>query len=443
MKLNKTVKNTQSPVFTHEGGQAKNINALLQLRRSVLATMLWEDSFYEDGEEISTRIQSLIPKVSATAVAKLAVELRSKGKLRHVPLLVVREMARINSHKSLVADTLEKVVQRPDELSEFLAIYWKNKKEPLSAQVKKGLARAFVKFDEYQLSKYNRDNSIKLRDILFLCHAKPKDKKQASLWKRLVNNELKTPYTWEVALSATKGEAKKESWEDILKREKLGALALLRNLRNFKENGVSEVLIRNAIKNMSVERVLPFRFITAAKYAPNLEPELEEAMFKAVAVNQKIDGKTVLLIDVSGSMDYVLSEKSEAKRIDAATGLAILAREQFKDVEVYTFSNDVVQVPSRRGFALRDAITNSQVHSSTYLGKAIQKINSTVKYDRLIVFTDEQSHDTVGNPLPNTNGYVINVGANKNGVGYGKWLHVDGFAEATLDYIVEFEKLTD
>ena len=34
----------------------------LQLRRSVLACLLWEDQFYEDGVEIAGRIQSLVPR---------------------------------------------------------------------------------------------------------------------------------------------------------------------------------------------------------------------------------------------------------------------------------------------------------------------------------------------------------------------------------------------
>ena len=38
-------------------------------------------------------------------------------------------------------------------------------------------------------------------------------------------------------------------------------------------------------------------------------------------------------------------------------------------------------------------------------------------YDRLIVITDEQSHDSV--PAPRGKGYVINVASNRNGVGYG------------------------
>lgn len=443
MQMN--TKKVVEPVFTHEGGKAKSVSSLLELRRSVLSTMLWENDFYESGQTIVERIKSLIPKIKPTKVAELAIEARTKGKLRHVPLLIVREMARLETHKDLVAYTLSQIIQRPDELTEFLAIYFKDGKQSLSAQVKKGLARAFTKFDEYSLAKYNRsDVAIKLRDVLFLCHAKPKDDAQAALWKRLVNNELATPDTWEVSLSASKGANKKEAWERLLAEAKLGGLALLRNLRNFKENGVNENLVRSALKSMKTERVLPYRFVTAAKYAPNLEPELEEAMYRAIDNRgQKINGKTVLLIDVSGSMKHQISGKSDSTRFDAATGLAILARELFNDVEVYTFSDNLVQVPTRRGFALRDAILTSQRHANTYLGKAIKALNDKVNYNRLIIFTDEQSGDAIGNPQKGSNAYVINVAANKNGVGYGAWNHIDGFSESALDYIIELEQLIE
>src|SRR5215813_5014897 len=109
---------------THEGAPARHISAEQQLRRSVLACMLWEDQFYEDGVAIAGRIRELVAKVAPDKVAGLAVEARTQMKLRHAPLLVVREMARLASHRHLVAQTLMAVIQRADELSEFVALYW-------------------------------------------------------------------------------------------------------------------------------------------------------------------------------------------------------------------------------------------------------------------------------------------------------------------------------
>lgn len=420
---------------THEGAPARNISSELQLRRSALACLLWEDQFYEDGVEIAGRIQSLVPKVKAEIVAALAIEARSKMKLRHVPLLLVREMARLKTHRELVSRTLAQVIQRADELAEFVAIYWKDGKTPLSAQTKKGLAEAFRKFDEYQLAKYDRSGPIRLRDVLFLCHAKPRDAEQAALWKRLIEGELQTPDTWEVALSS--GANKRDAWERLLGERKLGALALLRNLRNMKQAGVDESLVLDGIESMNIGRVLPFRFLAAARYAPQWEESLERAMLASLKGHEKLSGRTVLLVDVSGSMMAALSRRSEILRTDAAYGLAILLREICEKATTFTFSDDLVEVPPRRGFALRDALDASQPHSATYLGRALEKIRE--KYDRIIVITDEQAHDHV--PGPRGRGYVINVASNKNGVGYGPWTHIDGWSEAVVEYIRTLERM--
>ena len=150
----------------------------------------------------------------------------------------------------------------------------------------------------------------------------------------------------------------------------------------------------------------------------------------------KLKGKTILLIDVSGSMVAPLSRRSEMMRTDAAYGLAVLLREICEQVSVYSFSNELKRIAPRRGFALRDAIEASQGHMGTYLGKALDEIDEN--YDRLIVITDEQAHDSV--PSPKAQGYMINVASYKNGVGYGKWTHIDGWSESVIEYIRELER---
>lgn len=455
-KLN--TKSYRAPVLTHEGGRASRSSLEQQLERSVMSCLLWEDSFYESGEDIAKRIRDLVKQNSPEFVSALAIKAREEMKLRHVPLLLVREMARNPEQREYVGYTLARVIQRADELTEFLAIYWKdNPNQPLANQVKKGLAMAFQKFDEFQLARYNKDSDIKLRDVLFLTHAKPTDVKSAgrqtaainsknykrgsvrrhakSVFTKLVNNELATPDTWETELSA--GKDKKETFERLINEGKLGALALLRNLRGMTEAGVDRKVIIRALENIKTERVLPFRFISAARHAPQFEPQLEQAMFKCLEGADKLSGKTVLLIDVSGSMSDPVSAKSELRRIDAAAALAILLREICNDVEVYTFNDDAKQVPARRGFALRDAI--GYTSGGTQLGNALQQINYGSGADRIIVITDEQSADRVGAPKAK-NGYMLNVASYKNGVGYGKWNHVDGWSEAIVNYIVQLEK---
>jgi len=174
----------------------------------------------------------------------------------------------------------------------------------------------------------------------------------------------------------------------------------------------------------------------------------------------KLAGRTIVLVDVSGSMTAPLSKRSDMQRTDAAYGLAVLLREIGEKVSVFSFSDNLVEVPARRGFALRDAIDASQPHSSTMLGNAVAELNQKHGYDRLIVITDEQAHDTV--PAPDgscgdgrlrpsaaaegegakrkARGYVINVASYKNGVGYGKWTHIDGWSESVVEYIRELER---
>jgi 60 kDa SS-A/Ro ribonucleoprotein len=427
------------PVKTHEGAVAQRVGAKAELRRSVMTCLLWEDTFYEKGNDIAERIASLVRANKAEDVAALAREARSEMQLRHVPLFLVRELARRKGAGPLVAETLEQVIQRADELGEFVALYWKEKKQPLSAGVKRGLARAFVKFDAYQLAKYDRESVVKLRDVLFLCHAKPRNEEQAEVWKRLVAGTLGAPDTWEVALSARKG--KKETFERLLEEGKLGGMAVLRNLRLMTAAGVSPKLIRERL-DKGVARALPFRFVTAARYAPKLEDALETAMLKGIAGLSRLKGSTGLLVDVSGSMNTALSKKGETTRMDAAAGLAILLREKAEEFSIATFSDSCVELPPRRGFALRDAIVKSQAHASTYLKRALTQLHEKrdwLELDRLIVVTDEQSHDGIL-PAWTAKAYVVNVAPYKNGLSYGNgWTHIDGWSERVVDYMAAVE----
>ena len=99
-------------------------------------------------------------------------------------------------------------------------------------------------------------------------------------------------------------------------------------------------------------------------------------------------------------------------------------------------------VPARRGFALRDAIKNSTPHGGTYTQTALAQAQRE-GYDRIIVITDEQSHQAVTGPKAGTKGYFINVANYQNGIGYGEWTHVDGWSENVLQYIIAAENLGD
>ncbi len=475
--INAATRRLAPKVFTAPGAPAAAINKALQLQRLLNACMLWEDNFYIDGESVAAAIQKLVHETSAEKCADLAIKARNEQKLRHAPLLVVREMARASkAHKALVADTLFAVIQRPDEITEFLAIYWKDGKQPISAQVKKGLARAYNKFSEYQLAKWNKDKDIKLRDVAFLTHVKAKDKDQGELIAKLVNKDhvpvatksgfkvankyrslaknfvrLETPDTWEVALSG--GADKKATFTRMLNEGTLGAIAVLKNLRNMTQAGVSNDVIKNGLAVMRTERVLPFRFITAAKYAPQFETELEAAMFRCLAGAPKLLGRTAVIIDVSGSMGGKVSGKSELGRVDAAACIAMLLREVCEDIVVYcTAGNDGTSIhkteliPARRGFALRDLINQSKNRlggGGIFLTQVMDYVrkHEQGEFERVIVITDEQDCERDPNRAAsraNTfaeHNYLINIANERNGIGYKKWHHIDGFSEAVINYI--------
>jgi hypothetical protein len=423
------------PKTTHEGGRASRITPLQELKRSVMSCLLFEDQFYENGESNAERIKKLVEKVKPEDAVQVAISARNDMHLRHAPLWIARWLAKKPEAK--VGELLPEVIQRADELSEFVAMYWKEKKQPLSKQVKKGLAKAFQKFNEYQLAKYNRDGAVKLRDVLFMCHAKPKDKEQEELWKKLVDGTLATPDTWEVALSA--GKDKKETWERMIRENTLGDMAFMRNLRNMVEAKVDKKLIKESMANRTFSKVFPYRFIAAAENAQEFADDLEKKMLGSLKEHPKLEGKTVLLIDVSGSMDAQMSGKSEMSRIHAASAIAVLAREICEDVEVFTFSNSSKKVPNIHGFGLIEKIWNSQGHGGTNLWSSIAEIDAKTDYDRMIVFTDEQAHDSM-TKKPKGDLYVVNVAAYQNGVGYGNAVHIDGFSEKIIDFIMEYEK---
>lgn len=480
MRTNIAVK--QIPVFTHGGARAVRPGAALELRRAVMACMLWEDQFYESGTSIADRIAGLVAEIDATDVMSIAIEARHLMKLRHVPLWICVAMARSPEHRKLVGHTLEQVIERPDEITEFLSLYWggadrRTSKHKLAKQVKLGLAAAFNKFNAYALAKYNRADGVKLRDALFLVHNNPVhgvtgrgqprnpvvrpnysrgsvQRHAGATLTKLVEDALPEPDTWEVALSA--GEDKRATFERLISTQKLGALALLRNLRNMAVAGVPKALVEQALYSVPLERVLPFRFIAAARACPAWEDIIETAMLRQAETLERLRGKTVLVVDVSGSMSCGnVSAKSELTRVDAAKALAILLRNVCEEVSIYaTAGSDIRRVhatkriPPRQGFALGDAIFNlrSEIGSGgIFLKQCMDHVYARESVaTRVVVLTDEQDCDLKANPATalafGSFNYLINVASYENGIGFGRWTTINGWSEAIVDYMRAFEE---
>jgi hypothetical protein len=453
----------------------------MKLRRLVMANLLWEDLAYCDGEQVAGMIQATVPLVPAEAVAAIAKEARFQQKLRHVPLLLAREMARHASHKHLVAGLLPEIIRRPDEASEFLSIYWATNdgKKTLSAQVKKGLAAAMGKFDEYQLDKWNKtDKEIKLRDVVFLSHPKPRDvqgqqgqeierkyragvakvmRHPEALLSRLINDQLKTANTWEVGMSAAKSdEDKKAVWEGLITTGKMPSFALLKNLRNMTQAKVSRKIMAQAFETCRVDWLLPIDFIRAKDAAPDWSREIEQLMFRMCAGLPKFEGWSVFVVDVSGSMNEALSGRTEHNRIAAAASMCILATEMCEHISVYaTAGNDTTRVHKTakltpvRGFALANEI-DKQTRVLGGGGIFTRQVCDYIREheaeqpDRTIFFTDSQDCDLPNRRTPVPPGkrnYIIDVSAHSHGVNYaGKWdAEISGWSEAFLKFIAALE----
>ncbi|RYY35844.1 MAG: TROVE domain-containing protein, partial [Sphingobacteriaceae bacterium] len=363
MKFNLLSK-LKNQTVNYVGSKAFTLSPEMELYTAVVTWSL-NDSFYEKDEARLVRLQKLITACNPVFVGKLAVYARTKMYMRSVPLVLVTELAKLHSGDNLVARVTDGVIGRADEITELLACYellnertGTKKLNRLSKQLQKGLSTAFNRFDEYQFGKYNRDGAIKLRDALFLVHPKAKDDLQQVLFNKIVSGDLQTPYTWETELSAlgqigfdsdeAKAEAFRAKWEELIDSGKLGYMALLRNLRNIQEAGVSYAHFEKVCARLAnadeVARAKQFPFRYLAAYRELINPavtkvpaqsfvkkltalmqgqnkgytgELLEALEKAVqasAANIKgFDHETRVLLacDVSGSMQVPVSAKSK------------------------------------------------------------------------------------------------------------------------------------
>ena len=449
--------------------------------RTLVTCLLGESNFYEDGQSVKDRLASYVPELSEDACRKLLKEAKIDNKLRHAPIFWATKMLK---EGYLKADDVEMITDRVDLMADLLAEYWRenpredseiderrqthkrvNKMVP--KQVVKGLQSSFKKFDEYQLAKYlGNKNEVKLRDVLRVIRPKPETDEQSVLWGKVLKNELKTPETWEVCISACGKDTakKKEVWTRLLTEKtekglpKLGALALLRNLRNMDGCGVDHKIINEALKNASMKKILPFQIIGAARYAnPDFAGVLQDKLLESIKGYDKLEGDTLFLLDVSGSMSGSLSAKSELNRLDACAGVAAILDGICENSTLYTFNTDINPLSKAyHGMALIDSV-NSRLGGGTRVidctNAAINEFKRT--HDgklpsRVIVVTDEADntyYGGYGKPLPNLSkscqGYIVNVASYEHGVNYNdsSWVRVSGWSEGIVKYISEYEKL--
>ena len=277
------------------------------------------------------------------------------------------------------------------------------------------------------------------------------------MWKRLIDGELATPNTWEVGLSASKTpQDKVKVWSDLILQNKLGAVAVLKNLRNMQQVGVSRDLITQAIETANPSMLLPINFLSARKYAPDYTRSIERLMFKCAEKWPRLTGWTVFVVDVSGSMAAPISSKSQFARYDAAAAMAVLASEMCDNIAVYATAGGgwgrngghaTAKVAPHRGFALADAILATPRElggGGIFTAQCVDYLRTQEKEDPdRIIFSDSQDCDhsrRVPKPFGKHN-YIVDVSCHTHGVNYdGVWdAEVSGWSESFLRYIASHE----
>jgi hypothetical protein len=427
MKFNTKTKGSNR-ITNYEGAPAYKMSAALELYAAVVTTSL-SKTFYEgSGLQRIKRLRELIKKNDPLFVAQLAVYAREKMYLRSVPLVLAVELAKVHNGDDLVSRLVSRVVQRADEIAELLAYYQAanqrngvKKLNRLSKQLQRGLALAFNKFDEYQFAKYNRPNEVKLRDALFLVHPKAKDETQQGLFDKIVNDGLEVPYTWETQLSelgqqkfandSEKASAFRAKWQELIDSQRLGYMALMRNLRNMLEAGISTEHLAKVTARLSdpaqVARAkqLPFRFLSAYRELKNVKSprvskvlEALEAAILASTQNLKgFDENTDVLIacDTSGSMTSPVSPRSSVQMYDIGLVLGMLLQSNCQSVMSGVFGDTwkVINLPRKQVLANADALRN-RMGEVGYATNGYLVIKDLIarkqKVDKVMIFTDCQ-----------------------------------------------------
>lgn len=433
------------------GGKAFSMKPKQELLHAVLTTFL-SDKFYESGNDRIARIKLLVSKVPADFAAKLAVVARKEFHLRAVSHLLVGELSKVHRGDSLVMKAIKKAVERPDDLTE-IAAYLEGK---LPKQVKRGFRHAILKFSPYSLAKYRMENKdIKLVDIFNLVHPKPEfaTPEQKEAWKALMEGKLISTDTWESRLSS--GEDKAKVWRDLVVEDKIGYMALLRNLRNIEKQATPETQAQAAKMIADPERVkkskqLPFRFYNAYQNVTTREMRdaVAKAMEHAVANVPDLDGTTLVAVDCSGSMNGDPLQKA-----------SILAAALLKkaNCDVILYDTDVYETK----FNSLDSVMSNAMEiqrlahgGGTETSLVFQYAKANGKpYKRIIILSDNESWSESYYHSRGVQAfyedyrkqndcyvYAIDIeGYGTKDVKGGKVEHICGFSERIFDFMLALE----
>ena len=392
---------------------------------TILLTSFVQDTMYKSGTDTLKRVNELVKKISDKKfVAKAAIFARNEFGMRSISHAVAGELALDASVKGQpwTKTFYNNVVRRVDDMLEIVSYVWKDGKKPLPNALKKGFAQAFSRFDGYQLSKYQNNNSgLKLVDLVNLVHPVPTARNKEA-FDALINGKLKNLTTSQTALTNIGQVAENEEeratlrkgyWTDVLTNRTLGYTDLIRSLTKIAKDAPEAVDLAVAMlkdeKLVAKSLVMPYQMYIALKMVEKevgatsvgrkLLKGLEDALELSCKNVPDFGGKTVVIVDRSASMSSPLSSVNNGimSMAEAGTLMALfLARKN--DCDFVIFGETAAQVPynpndsiltSVKTLMSYNASSNKyNVGHSTNFHAAFNVLKE--KYDRIIIFSDMQ-----------------------------------------------------
>lgn len=418
-----TISQATCPVRTVKnaaGGNAFAQSPKVELVSYVLSSMLNGD-MYRSGDTVLAKMRALVSTIDDKEfVAKAALYARNEFGMRSTSHVLAGELANINatSGTSWGRDFYNAIVYRVDDMMEILGYYLeKNQNKPLPNALKAGFAEAFKRFDAYQLAKYKGDSkAVKLVDVVRLVRPKPTAKNADALAK-LLKGELKNTQTWEAKISKAgqqkdateQAAARNEAWSDLLKENKLGYLALVRNLTNIAKDAddatfdlaMTALVNRDQIKQ---SKIFPFQIYTAYREVESngrigkagriakIMDKLSEALDLACDNVPEMPGKTLVAIDISGSMDSSVSGMNSTNCVTLATLFGVILAKA-NDADVIQFESHARFVPVLKSRSTLDSV---KMLARTTGGTNFESIFNLIgtekrKYDRIFILSDMQA----------------------------------------------------
>ncbi|MGK0390572.1 MAG: 60 kDa SS-A/Ro ribonucleoprotein [Maribacter sp.] len=414
------------------GGEAYKQSPKMQLA-SIMLTSFAQDQFYRNAKDTFKDLVKLLAQVDPKFAAQAAIYARTKFNMRSITHVLAAELAAYASGQTWSKEFYAQIVSRPDDMLEIVAYYFNKGGKTIPNAMKKGFAAAFDKFDGYQIAKYRGENrEVKLVDLVNLIHPVPTQRNAKAL-QELVNGTLRNTNTWEAKLTKAgqvaetaedKAEKKAAAWNDLIATNKLGYFALLRNLRNIAEQApnildkaLATLIDRDRIKK---SKVLPFRFLSALdaineaninnKYSRKIQKALNDAIETSLDNVPVFEGKTLVVLDDSGSMTWGGGKDKKTPIQIGAIFAAMLYKSN--DADLMRFSDNASFAKPYFGDAAM-TIADGLINNAKSAGTNFHAIFKTAKksYNRIIILSDMQGWIGGYSPKKEFDAYKKRTGA--------------------------------